>query len=65
MTLKSDIDQIVYLTAHTWNEREIPAKCLVKDNTLRHAIFVAGMEDNYTWRQGDYAVPAMTLIAGA
>lgn len=27
MTVKSDVDQTVYVAAHTWDKRSIPEKC--------------------------------------
>ena len=48
LTLKSAVDQTVWITAHTWDARTLPTKCQTKKG--RHMVF---LEDQYkdTWEE--------------
>ena len=63
MTLRSDIDQTVYLQAFTWNERGIPDKCQLEDNQLRHSMIVEGRPGPFVWNYGDYMLEPFHLAA--
>ena len=47
-------NELVYLTAHTWNDRGIPDKCTDSDNEKFHAIMVSKLENIFVWHFGDY-----------
>ena len=49
MTLKADVAQTVYLTAHTWDDTGLAAKCLESDTGRNHAMMVSKKNEIYAW----------------
>ena len=64
LTLKSDIAQTVYLTAHTWNDRGIPDRCTDSDNEKFHAIMVNKLDNIFVWHFGDYPLQPIKMTSG-
>ena len=64
LSLKADVAQTVFVTAHTWDDTGIPNKCLEADNGLNHAMLVSKFEDAFVWNQGSYPLKPIRLAAG-
>lgn len=64
MTLTADEDQLVYLTAYTWEDRGIPEMCRKDSMKLNHAIQVSSLDAIYTWEYGVRALEPFKVRAG-
>lgn len=64
LTLKSDVDQTVYVTAYSWGKKSIPEECEQKDNGLYHAILVDKIDKPQIFNFGDKALAPFDLKAG-
>ena len=49
MTLKADVAQTIYLTAHTWDDTGLAVKCLESDTGRNHAMMVSKKNEIYAW----------------
>ena len=63
LTLTSEVDQTIYLTAHTWDDRGMAAQC--KDSS-RNFQFIWSNKFQYAWgwNYGELQVAPFTLTAG-
>ena len=67
MTLKSDIDQTVHLTAFTWDARGIPDQCISEnDSQLYHSMYIESKypADLFVWHYGERYVEPFDMTAG-
>ena len=63
LTLKADMDQTVYLTAFTWNDRVIPDQCQNKDNGLYHGLKLSVFDTKFIWNFGEYEMEPFKMSA--
>ena len=66
LTLKSDVDQTVWLTAHTWDQRTMPTKC--QTDLGYHLVFLEGTDEDTIWNKhgfsnGSLEFPAIKMKA--
>ena len=62
MTVKSDVDQLVYVAAHLWDKRSIPEKCPGPSGS--NSIGPDGKGTNYTFKAGSQGLEAIHMKAG-
>ena len=67
MTIKSDIDQTVHLTAFTWEARGIPDQCVSEnDSQLYNSMYIESKypADLFVWHYGERYVEPFDMTAG-
>ena len=60
--IKSDVEQDVYVTAHTWDARTYPDECHVKNK--KHSIYLFGAPTIDTFEKGAHQMKAQKFKAG-
>ena len=66
LTLKSTVDQKVFLTGHTWDDRGIADECEVYTKDVQNALYVKSKIPEYifVWDYGSYTIPTFNIKAG-
>ena len=64
--LTSEIEQTVYISAHTWPQRSYPAECTDYSNSYDslNLMWVSGNEQVYGWHHGSTDIEPLTIRPG-
>ena len=63
LTLTSSVDQEVYVTAHTWDSRNMAESCANRTSSKMHSIKLASSDTAFSFRYGSHQLEGFTMKA--